>query len=144
MLGHTLGKLHSIQFFRILFFFLFFYITVEHSASVLTGIIKAIPCSTGGLDIFRAYFSMSFRQVFTLINYSLVIAIPLGFLNLMLACAWNYMDLFIIILACALSDKFKQLNQKLASVKGKVSHNILSKSINRYLLPRLCLDICNM
>lgn len=94
---------------------------------------KAIPCSTGGLDIFRAYFSMCFRQVFALIDYSLVIAIPLGFLNLMLACAWNYMDLFIIILACALSDKFKQLNQKLASVKGKVSHNLLPKSKYRYI-----------
>lgn len=95
--------------------------TVEHAASVLTGIMKAIPCSYGGLDIFRAYFSMSFRQVFSFIPYTLIIAIPLGFLNLILACAWNYMDLFIIILSCALSDKFKQLNKKLAGVKGKVS-----------------------
>jgi len=83
---------------------------------------KAITCSADGLDIFQVYFSMYFSQVFTLINYSLVISIPLGFLNIMLACAWNYIDLFIIILACALSDKFKQLNQKLASVKGKVSY----------------------
>lgn len=29
-------------------------------------------------------------------------------------------DMFIIILACALSDKFKQLNQRMANVKGKV------------------------
>lgn len=98
--------------------------TVEHTASILTGIGKAIPCSTGGVDIFRAYFSMNFRQVFTIVHYSLIIALPLGFLNLILTCAWNYMDLFIIILACALSDKFKQLNQKLASVKGKVCNSV--------------------
>lgn len=30
-------------------------------------------------------------------------------------------DLFIIILACVLSDKFQQLNQRLTNVKGKVS-----------------------
>ncbi|XP_015369416.1 PREDICTED: gustatory receptor for sugar taste 64f-like isoform X3 [Diuraphis noxia] len=130
---------------------------VEHSASVLTGIMKAIPCSTGGLDIFRAYFSMSFRQVFTLINYSLIIAIPLGFLNLMLACAWNYMDLFIIILACALSDKFKQLNQKLVSVKGKVlpstywrksreTYNLLAaltQDLDEFLSPVILLSFAN-
>lgn len=65
---------------------------------------------------------MSFHQVFGIVNYSLLIAIPLGFLNLILACAWNYMDLFIVILACALSDKFKQLNERLLKVKGKVSY----------------------
>lgn len=93
---------------------------MEHAVSVITGILKAIPCSTGGLDIIRAYFSINFRQIFTVIHYSPVIALPLGFLNLILVSAWNYMDLFIIILASALSDKFEQLNQKLDSVKGKV------------------------
>ncbi|XP_022180784.1 gustatory receptor for sugar taste 64f-like isoform X2 [Myzus persicae] len=134
-----------------------YYSTVEHSASVITGIMKAIPCSTGGLDIFRAYFSMSFRQVFALIHYSLVIAIPLGFLNLMLACAWNYMDLFIIILSCALSDKFKQLNQKLATVKGKVlpstywrksreTYNLLAsltQDFDEFLSPVILLSFAN-
>ncbi|XP_026821636.1 gustatory receptor for sugar taste 64f-like isoform X3 [Rhopalosiphum maidis] len=134
-----------------------YYSTVEHSASVLTGIMKAIPCSTGGLDIFRAYFSMSFRQVFTLINYSLVIAIPLGLFNFMLACAWNYMDLFIIILSSALADKFKQLNQKLASVKGKVlpstywrksreTYNLLAsltKDFDEFLSPVILLSFAN-
>lgn len=98
----------------------YFRFIVEHAASILTNVVKAIPCSTGGLDIFRAYFLMSFRQVFTIVQYSIIIALPLGFLNLILACAWNFMDLLIIILACALSDKFKQLNKKLAIVKGKV------------------------
>ncbi|XP_015369415.1 PREDICTED: gustatory receptor for sugar taste 64f-like isoform X2 [Diuraphis noxia] len=124
---------------------------VEHSASVLTGIMKAIPCSTGGLDIFRAYFSMSFRQVFTLINYSLIIAIPLGFLNLMLACAWNYMDLFIIILACALSDKFKQLNQKLVLPstywrKSRETYNLLAaltQDLDEFLSPVILLSFAN-
>jgi len=84
------------------------------------GIFKAQHCSTGGQDIIRAYFSMNFRQVFSIIQYSIIIALPLGVLNVLLTCACNYMDLFIIILACALSDKYKQLNQKLVIVKGKV------------------------
>lgn len=83
---------------------------------------KAIQCANGGFDIFRVYFSMSYRQVFSIIHYSLIIAIPLSFHNLILACAWNFMDLFIIILSKALSDKFKQLNERLSKVKGKVSY----------------------
>lgn len=77
------------------------------------------------MDIFRAYFSMTFSQVFTVIQYSSVVAIPLGFLNILLTCAWNFMDLFIIILACAVSDKFKHHNQRLATIRGKVSHLLL-------------------
>ncbi|VVC34142.1 Gustatory receptor [Cinara cedri] len=96
---------------------------VEYITTLLTGIVKAVPCSTGGLDIIRAYFSTTFRQVFTVIDYSLILAIPLEFLNLIMVSAWNFMDLFIILLACALSDRFKQLNQRLANVKGKVLPN---------------------
>lgn len=102
-----------------------FYFTVEHTAFIITGIIKALPCSTGGTDIFRAYFSMAYSQVFTIIQFSFVVAIPLEFLNIILTCAWNFLDLFIIILACAVSDKFKQHNQILIRVRGKVSNLFL-------------------
>lgn len=64
---------------------------------------------------------MSFHQIFTIVHYSFFIALPLEILCLILDCAWNFMDLFIIILSYALSEKFKKLNQKLDSVKGKVS-----------------------
>lgn len=97
--------------------------TVEHITTVSTGILKAVPCSTGGLDIIRAYFSTAFRQVFTVMDYSVLLAVPLGFLNFITASAWNFTDLFIILLACALSDRFKQLNRKLTNIKGRVSSN---------------------
>ncbi|XP_008186707.1 gustatory receptor for sugar taste 64f-like isoform X1 [Acyrthosiphon pisum] len=93
---------------------------IEHLASILTGVLKAIHCSPDGLDIFRLYILTSLETVFTFIDYSFVVAIILKFFNCLYSFAWNFMDLLIIVLACALTDKFKQLNQKLDSVRGKV------------------------
>uniref|UniRef100_A0A8D9AWY0 Gustatory receptor for sugar taste 64f n=1 Tax=Cacopsylla melanoneura TaxID=428564 RepID=A0A8D9AWY0_9HEMI len=41
--------------------------------------------------------------------------------NFILTCAWNFMDLLIIILSHALAIRFQQVNQRLLSLKGKVS-----------------------
>ncbi|XP_022180782.1 gustatory receptor for sugar taste 64f-like [Myzus persicae] len=94
--------------------------TIEHCASILTGVLKAIHCSSDGLDIFRLYILTSLRTVFTYIDYSLVVALTLKICDCLYSFAWNFMDLLIIILACALTEKFKQLNQKLDGVRGKV------------------------
>jgi len=120
---------YRVNYFQLMFHLFFFYVTfhfrftVEYVAAIVTALFKAQHCSTGGIDIFRAYFSMSYNQVFGVIQYSIAIALPLGVFNFILSVAWNYMDLFIIILASALSDKFKQLNEKLDTVKGKVCNN---------------------
>jgi len=103
--------------------YLCFIFIVEHFASILTGVLKAIHCSPDGQHIFRLYILTSLKTVFTYINYSLVVAIILKIFDCFYSLAWNFMDLLIIILACALTDKFKQLNQKLESVRGKVSIN---------------------
>ncbi|CAI6343521.1 unnamed protein product [Macrosiphum euphorbiae] len=93
--------------------------TIEHLASILTGVLKAIHCSSDGLDIFKHYI-FTWKTFFTYINYSFAVAVILKFFDCLYSFAWNFIDLLIIILACALTDKFKQLNQKLASVRGKV------------------------
>ncbi|XP_050434748.1 gustatory receptor for sugar taste 64f-like [Adelges cooleyi] len=130
---------------------------IEHLSAILKGIVKAIPCSTGGLDIFRTYFAMSFSQVFSVVEFSWVIALPVGFLNLIIACAWNFMDLFIIILSCGLSDRFKQLNRRLSAVKGKVlpstywrksreTYNLLAsltRDFDDFLSPVILLSFAN-
>ncbi|CAI6343122.1 unnamed protein product [Macrosiphum euphorbiae] len=93
---------------------------IEHLASILTGLLKAIYCSPDGIGIFRIYILTSLKTVFTFIDYSFVVAITLKFLDFLYSLSWNFMDLLIIILACALTDKFKQFNRKLASVRGRV------------------------
>ncbi|XP_060870938.1 gustatory receptor for sugar taste 64f-like [Metopolophium dirhodum] len=90
--------------------------TIEHLASILTGVLKAIHCSPDGLHIFQHYIFIWLKSVFT----SFAVAIILKFFDCLYSFAWNFIDLLIIILACALTDKFKQFNQKLASVRGKV------------------------
>ncbi|KAL4113449.1 hypothetical protein QTP88_017066 [Uroleucon formosanum] len=99
--------------------------TIEHLASILTGVLKAIHCSPDGLYyIFRLYFLTWLKTVFTYINYSFVVAVTLKIFDILYSYAWNFIDLLIIILAYALTEKFKQLNQKLARVRGKVLPNM--------------------
>jgi len=103
---------------------MFYFYTVEHLAVILTGVLKVIHCSSDGFDIFSLFMFTSFKTAFTYMNYSLIVAIILKFFDCVYSFAWNFMDLLIITLACALTDKFKQLNQKLSSVRGKVSNKL--------------------
>ncbi|XP_016662919.1 gustatory receptor for sugar taste 64e-like isoform X2 [Acyrthosiphon pisum] len=123
---------------------------IEHLASILTGVLKAIHCSPDGLDIFRLYILTSLETVFTFIDYSFVVAIILKFFNCLYSFAWNFMDLLIIVLACALTDKFKQLNQKLDSVlpsmywrKSRETYNVLASlthDFDEFLSPLILLS----
>eukprot|EP00102_Acyrthosiphon_pisum_P009197 XP_003246994.2 PREDICTED: gustatory receptor for sugar taste 64f-like [Acyrthosiphon pisum] len=94
--------------------------TIEHLASILTGVLKAIYCSPDRTDIFQHYIFIWLKTDFTYINFSFAVAIILKFFDCLYSFAWNFIDLLIIILSCALTDKFKQFNQKLAMVRGKV------------------------
>uniref|UniRef100_A0A8D9ATX9 Gustatory receptor for sugar taste 64f n=2 Tax=Cacopsylla melanoneura TaxID=428564 RepID=A0A8D9ATX9_9HEMI len=77
--------------------------------------------------------------------------------NFILTCAWNFMDLLIIILSHALAIRFQQVNQRLLSLKGKVlpstvwrhlreTYNELSyltKLVDQILSPIVLLSFAN-
>nr|AUD08731.1 gustatory receptor 11 [Nilaparvata lugens] len=94
----------------------------EHVTATATHVANALPCTGGEWNwrLAEAYYHFAFRQVFSQTEVSLWIAAPLSVLNLLVTCAWNFMDLFIMVLSVALAARFKQINDKLESVKGKV------------------------
>ncbi|KAI5707279.1 hypothetical protein M8J75_016302 [Diaphorina citri] len=104
---------------KLVTFIFMFLAIVEHISFIITRIVDSTQCSDQ-IPLVKAYFLNVYHQTFFVIPYSLPLAIFLALFNFILTCAWNFMDLFIIILSNALAIRFQQLNQRLASVRGKV------------------------
>nr|XP_018911724.1 PREDICTED: gustatory receptor 5a for trehalose-like [Bemisia tabaci] len=143
--------------FRFILFVMMALAIIEHVASIVTAVFEALPCSSGGWDIVRAYFVTKFRQVFTFVPFNICIALPVLVMNLILTCAWNFMDVFIILMSFAMAERYKQVNERLNSVKCKVlptsfwrhireTYNTLScltKLLDNLLSPIVLLSFAN-
>jgi len=80
----------------------------------------ALPHSEGGLDVIRAFYVTWFEQVFTVTDYALWKAVLLQLSNFAATFTWSYMDMFVTLVSMALTQKYLQLNERLATVSGKV------------------------
>uniref|UniRef100_A0A8D8QIU6 Gustatory receptor for sugar taste 64f n=1 Tax=Cacopsylla melanoneura TaxID=428564 RepID=A0A8D8QIU6_9HEMI len=129
---------------------------VEHVFFIITRIAEAALCADK-ISLLEAYFLNVYIQIFYVVPYSLPLAIILAMFNFILTCAWNFMDLLIIILSHALAIRFQQVNQRLLSLKGKVlpstvwrhlreTYNELSyltKLVDQILSPIVLLSFAN-
>lgn len=98
----------------------FIFITVEHCSSIATKVVDALPCTNKNTDIIKAYFVNAHHHIFAFINYSPTIAFGIATITLLMSCAWNFMDVFIIIMSAAMTERYKQFNRLLQAVNGKV------------------------
>lgn len=62
------------------------------------------------------------RQVFNRTSYSLWKGIVVQLSNGLSTFSWNFMDLFLILISIALTDQFRQLNNRIYSIREKVSN----------------------
>ncbi|XP_076645881.1 gustatory receptor for sugar taste 64f isoform X1 [Halictus rubicundus] len=94
---------------------------VEHGFSILHGFNKAQECANfqGSSDVVGVYFESQFPQVFSKISYSLWMGIIVDLINILSTFSWNFVDLFLILISIALVEQFRQLNNRLYSIKGK-------------------------
>ncbi|XP_031833945.1 gustatory receptor for sugar taste 64f isoform X2 [Nomia melanderi] len=94
---------------------------VEHGLSILRGSIRARECANykGDSDVVGVYFQSQFPQVFAIISYSLWKGILVDIINIVSTFSWNFVDLFLILISIALVEQFRQLNDRLYSIKGK-------------------------
>lgn len=99
-------------------------ITAEHIWFIITEISEASKC-TDRVSLATAYFLTVYHEIFSIFPYSLPVAFSLAVLNTLLTCAWNFMDLFIILLSHALAMRFQQINHRLMGIRGKASLNNL-------------------
>lgn len=91
----------------------------EHIWYIITEISEASKC-TDRVSLATAYFLTVYHEIFSIFPYSLPVASSLAVLNTLLTCAWNFMDLFIILLSHALAMRFQQINHRLMGIRGKV------------------------
>lgn len=94
---------------------------VEHISSIATKVVDALPCTRNDSDIVKAYFLNSYKHIFTFVDYNVVIAFTVAIITFIMSCAWNFMDVFIIVLSVAMTDRYHQFNLVLSTVNKKVS-----------------------
>jgi len=73
-------------------------------------------------DAFRYYFTKTgtYDQFFAVTDYSPTMAIVTLITNFIATFTWNFIDLFIILVSLALTERFRRFNEYLGSVRGKV------------------------
>lgn len=71
-------------------------------------------------DLFEELFRVQLSHLFIIFPYSVWIAIVGKVVNVIGTFCWNYMDLFIMMISAGLSTRFKQINEDLQRIKGKV------------------------
>jgi hypothetical protein len=111
---------------------------VEHLMAMYSCLLRALPRSTGGWDVVRAFYTTWFQQVFRVTDYALWKAVLLQLSNFVATFTWSYVDMFVTLVSMALAHKYTQLYGRLAGVKGQVRRevrgglcsNVRSSSLN--------------
>lgn len=93
---------------------------IEHILSIVSSVWAVLDCPKIK-NIMQAYYVHNFPQVFTFFGYSHVLGFYVKFIHVTSTFVWSYADLFIMMISCGLSEKFKQINELMMKEKGKVT-----------------------
>lgn len=93
---------------------------VEHILSIFSSVTTVLDCPKIK-SILQAYYVHNFPQVFSFFRYSHILGFYVKFIHVTSTFVWSFTDLFIMVISCGLSAKFKQINDLLFVDKGKVS-----------------------
>lgn len=93
---------------------------IEHILSIVSSVAIVFDCPRIH-NILEAYFVHNFPQIFSFFVYSHILGVYVKFIHVTSTFVWSYTDLFIMVISCGLSAKFKQINDLLFHDKGKVS-----------------------
>lgn len=93
---------------------------MEHILSIVSSIAVVFDCPRIQ-NIYKAYYVHNFPQVFTFFGFSHVLGVYVKFIHVTSTFVWSYADLFIMMISCGLSAKFRQINERMLKDKGKVN-----------------------
>ena len=93
---------------------------IEHILSIISALAIVVDCPRIK-NIMKAYYVKSFPQVFSFLPYSTAFGIYIKFIHVTSTFMWTFTDLFIMMISCGLSEKFKLINERMLEDKGKVS-----------------------
>ncbi|CAH1369047.1 unnamed protein product [Tenebrio molitor] len=113
----------------------------EHFSIQANKLIVAVECR-GSISKGFEHFSvnMSFPVIFDVIKpfYSAWLGILLQCVNTRMAFSWTFIDLFIILISCALAMRFRQLNNRVRCMKDMKILTPLNYSVIKYFLDNIC------
>lgn len=92
---------------------------IEHILSIVSAVAEVVNCPLIK-NMYRAYHIKSFPQVFTFFPYSTPLGIYAKYVHITSTFIWSFTDLFIMMISCGLSAKFKLINERMLEDKGKV------------------------
>ncbi|XP_059621801.1 gustatory receptor for sugar taste 64a-like [Phlebotomus argentipes] len=111
---------------RFLGFFLLGLALIEHSLAIANGaynIMQEASFCQYNFTTFSdktAYFYLKYySHIFTIIPYNMPLALVLLWMNFSLTYAWNFIDIFTILVAVGVAKRFEQINNRLQLVKEK-------------------------
>lgn len=113
---------------------------IEYVLEIINAIYVVDCGNTKSSDKLRLYFIYDLKELFSLTEYSIYLAIFAKFLDFISTFIWNFMDLFVMLMSVGLSSNFKQLNELLFKLKGKpTNEDYWIKHRNNYRnLSKLC------
>lgn len=101
---------------------------IEHILSIVSSVAVVLDCPRIK-NIVKAYFVHNFPQVFSFFGYTQALGIYVKLIHVTSTFVWSYADLFIMMISCGLSAKFKQINELMLKEKGKVNKTSMSTDI---------------
>ncbi|XP_049771840.1 gustatory receptor for sugar taste 64e-like [Schistocerca cancellata] len=93
---------------------------VKHLLSNAPTAVETYYCSPSGFAFLRIYFTSKYYYVPDYLGYNFAVNFCTAFISIIATFAWNYVDLFIILLSIAITERFKQINIAVKSCTDKV------------------------
>ena len=95
-------------------------VPVEHVLNDYTNVQLAARQVNSTSSVLRQYMLRSHHHLFQYLGYSHACAVFATMTQILATFSWNFMDLFIVIAAIALTERFRVFNRHLQAVRGKV------------------------
>lgn len=107
-------------------FTLLFFAVIEHLFfwySFLFDIIMQVEVCNWQVESWMSYiFRLQLKNIFEVFPVNIVFIIWAEYINVSFTFAWNYVDLFIIVMSLSIASKFKMINEQMNEFKGRVSN----------------------
>ena len=81
---------------------------------------RVTVCKIEGINYFENYTKSDLYHVFIYLPYNEFFAVYFRWVNLCLTMAWNFTDIFIMLISIGLAHRFNQINQRIVSTKANV------------------------
>jgi len=92
---------------------------VEHNLGIVSGLYLSKSC-WGVRSAEEAYFRQSFTDFFSVFSFNIYLGLFAQIVNVFCTFAWNFIDVYLIVMSVLLTEKFACINRKMASSSNRM------------------------